>query len=121
MNHAEIFLHFNTKNELCVFVKGFQIPMHQSKTGKQGRALPVKMEDFDRIVKSVSDNLKSIAYELSSEIRERFPWEEILEAMGCVYPQFWHSIGDNPNDAKMYHKKLEELILTFSKDAYCNG
>lgn len=95
--------------------------MHQSKMGKRGRALPVKKEDFDRIVKSVSDNLKSIAYELSTEIHERFPREEILEAMGCVYPQFWHSIGDNPNDAKMYHKKLEELILTFSKDAYCNG
>ena len=89
--------------------------MHQSKTGKWARALPVKKEDFDKIVKFVSDNLKSIAYELSTEIRERFPWEEILEAMGCVYPQFWHSIGDNPNDAKMFHKKTRGIDIDIFK------
>ena len=110
LNHAENFLQFNGKNELCVFVKGFEIPMHQSKTTKRGRVLPVRKDDFDKIVKSVSENVKSISYQLSSEIRERFPRDEILEAMSCVFPQFWKHFGHNPTDAKLFHNKLDELI-----------
>ena len=35
-------------------------------------------------------NLIQIAQSLSSEIRERFPQEELLEAMYVVYPQYWN-------------------------------
>ena len=75
-------------------MKGFQIPMHQSKTTKRGRVLLVRKDDFDKIVKSVSENVKSISYQLSSEICERFPREEILEAMSCVFPQIWKHFRD---------------------------
>ena len=54
--------------------------------------------------------MKSISYQLSSEIHERYPQEEILEAMGCVFPQFLKHFGDTPNDAKFFHKKLEHMI-----------
>ena len=98
-----------------MFFKGFEIPMHQSKTTKTGRVLPVRKDDFDKIVKSVSENVKSISYQLSSEIHERFPREEILEAMSCVFPQFWKHFEDNPSDAKLFHNKLDEMITQFSK------
>ena len=86
LNHTENFLLFNAKNELCVFVKGFQIPMHQSKTSKRGRVLLDRKDDFDKIFKSVSENVKSISYQLSSETHEIFPREVIIEAIDCVFP-----------------------------------
>ena len=62
---------------------------HCKTTRHSSREVVVKEEDFKGIVTSVGDNLKEIAKFLSSEIRERFPQHEILEAMGIVYPQFW--------------------------------
>ena len=102
-------------------MKGFEIPMHQSKTTKRGRVLLVRKDDFDKIVKYVSENVKSISYQLSSKIHERFPQEEILEAMSCVFPQFWKHFGHNPIDAKLFHNKLDELVTQFSKHTDCNG
>lgn len=109
------------KNELCVFVKGFQIPMHQSKITKRGKLLPIRKDDFDKIFQSISENVKSISYQISSEIHEGFPQEEILEAMSCVFPQFWKHFGDNPSDQNLFHNKLNKLITHFSKKIDCNG
>ena len=43
------------------------------------------------------DNLKEIEKSLSSEIRERFPQDELLEAMSIIYPQYW----DHSQNAKI--------------------
>ena len=98
-----------------MFVRGFQIPMHQFKTSKKGRVLLVRKDDFDKIVKFVSENVKSISYQLSSEIHERLPQEEIIEAMCCVFPQFWKHFGDTPNDAKLFHRKAQGINNTISE------
>ena len=49
----------------------------------------VTREDFDKIVETVTTSVKKIAYDLSSQIRSRFPLDNLLEAMSIVFPQYW--------------------------------
>jgi hypothetical protein len=53
----------------------------------------VSRDLFDNVVISVRHNLIEIAKSLSSEIRERFPRDELLEAMSMVYPEYTLNIG----------------------------
>ena len=48
-------------------------------------------DQFNNVVISVKHNLIKIAKSLALEIRERFPQDELLEAMSVVYAQYWNS------------------------------
>ena len=63
------------------------------------------------------DNLKEIAKSLSSEVRERFPRDELLEVMSIVYPQYWdHSQNENFLEAD-FIKKIRILKSHFCREA----
>ena len=60
-------------------------------------------------------NLIEIARSLSLEIRERFPRDELLEAMCVVYPQYWNNF-QCPRPLKAdFQKRLKCLVYHFCK------
>ena len=66
-------------------------------------------ERFHDVVILVRDKLKEITKSLSTEIREWFPRDELLEAMSIVYPQYWdHSQNENFLEAN-FIKKIKIL------------
>ena len=62
------------------------------------------------------DSVKRVCYNLSSEIRDRFPPEELLEAMSIVFPQYWSL--DCPTD---FRRMMTTLIQHFCKAKVING
>jgi len=85
-------LMFDEKGIQCIAVHGYMVPFHYiSKTRQITKDCPVSRDQFDNIVISMRQNLIEIARSLSLEIRERFPQDELLEAMCVVYPQYWRN------------------------------
>ena len=72
-------------------------------------------DQFDNIVISVRLNLIEIARSLSSEIRERFPRDELLEALCMVYPQYWNNFQCPRNLKANFQKRLKCLVDHFCK------
>lgn len=91
IENDDFFLKFDEKGMLCMVVRGHMIPFYYNeKRGKTTKECHVSREKFDNLVISVRGNLVEIAKSLSSEIRDRFPRDELLEAMSMVYPQYWN-------------------------------
>ena len=105
LNNHRNFLHIGANNEVYARVHGVDIPMqyyarinpnsNPNKAGSKVESKPKKVllhvtsEDFKKIKDSMLDSVKRVFYNLSSEIRFRFPPEELLEAMSIVFPQYW--------------------------------
>ena len=86
-----IFFKFDEKGMLCMEIRGNMVPFYYNdKIGISTKEFLVLRERLDNVVISMRHNLIEIAKSLSSEIRERFPRDELLEAMFVVYPQYWN-------------------------------
>ncbi|KAH9295869.1 hypothetical protein KI387_039457, partial [Taxus chinensis] len=55
--------------------------------------VPVTCNLFESVIVETRIKLKKISESLSSEIRERFSKDKILEAMGVMNPNFWNTEG----------------------------
>ena len=66
-------------------------------------------------------NLIEIAKSLSSEIRERFPRDELLEAMSVVYPQYWNNFQSPTTLKADFQKKLFFLVHHFCRKVSIHG
>ena len=62
------------------------------------------------------ESIKWIFYNLLSKIRDRFPSEELLEAVSIVFPQYWSL--NCPTD---FQKRMMTLINIFCKTKVING
>ena len=72
-------------------VYGNMVPFYYNdKIGIYTKQCPVSRERFHDVVILVRHNLIEIAKSLSSDIREWFPLDELLEAMSIVYLQYWN-------------------------------
>ena len=93
---------------------GHMIPFYYNeKIGRTTKEIHVSSEIFDNLVISVKGNLIEISKSLSSEIRDRFPREELLEAMSMVYPQYWNNC-QSPTSLKVdFTMKLKILMSHF--------
>ena len=88
----DVFFKFDEKGILCMAVHGHMVPFYYNdKIGISTKECLVSRELFHNVVISVRCNLIEIAKSLSSEIRERFPRDELLEAMSMAYPQYWNN------------------------------
>jgi hypothetical protein len=81
----------------------------------------VSRDLFDNVVISVRRNLIEIAKSLSSEIRERFPRDELLEAMSVVYPEYWNNLKCQPTLKRDFVAKLNTLVDHFCKKVEIHG
>ncbi|KAH9298549.1 hypothetical protein KI387_030231 [Taxus chinensis] len=93
LKNPNTFLRFNIHDHLCITVNGREIPMHilqkcQDITGSEREDVPVTRNLFDSGIVETRIKLKQISETLSSEIRERFCKDKILEAMGVMNPNF---------------------------------
>ena len=66
MDNPDNYLKIVESGDLCVCVRGFQIPMYYSAPKK--RATRVTREEFTKIVESIASTARDIAYRVSSEI-----------------------------------------------------
>ncbi|KAH9290324.1 hypothetical protein KI387_034441, partial [Taxus chinensis] len=59
---------------------------------------------------------------LSSEIREHFSKDKILEAMGVMNPNFWNTEGGRANFVrKQFHKSMDTIMEHFAKTSEFKG
>ena len=102
LNNPRNFLHIVVNDEVYVRVCGVDIPMqyyarvnHDSNPNEVGSEVESKLEkvlscvtseDFKRIKDFVLDSVKQVCYNLSLEIRFRFPLEDLLKVMSIVFP-----------------------------------
>jgi hypothetical protein len=66
-------------------------------------------------------NLIEIAKSLASDIRERFPRDEFLEAMFVVYPQYWNLQQNREAKIIEFLAKLSILVHQFVKNHNVQG
>jgi hypothetical protein len=76
---------------------------------------------FNNVIISVRHNLIEIEKSLSSEIRERFPRDKLLEAMSMVYPEYWNNIKCQPTLKHDFVEKLNTLVDHFCKKVEIHG
>jgi hypothetical protein len=81
----------------------------------------VLRDQFNNVVISVKHNLIKIAKSLALEIRERFPQDELLEAMSVVYPQYWNSEHNREAKRVDFLAKLKILVHQFDKNSNVQG
>ena len=94
---------------------------YNEKIGRSTKQCSVSRELFHDVVISVRDNLKEIAKSLSSEVREWFPRDELLEAMSIVYPQYWdHSQNEKKLEVD-FIKKINILQRHFCQEVEIQG
>ena len=126
LNNLGNFLHIGANDEVYARICGVDIPMQyyacinpNSNPKEVGRKLElepekvlsrVTSEDFKKIKDSVLDFVKRVCYNLSSEIRFRFPPEELLEEMSIVFPQYW-----SLNYLTDFRRRMTTLIQHFYK------
>ena len=125
-------LHIGANDEVYARVRGVDIPMqyyvhvnpnsNPNKAGSEVESEPEKIlsrvtsEAFKKIKDSVLDSVKRVCYNLSSEIRFRFPPEELLKAMSIVFPQYWSL--NSPTD---FRRRMMTLIQHFCTPKVING
>ena len=103
-------------------VHGYMVPFHYvSKMGQTTEECSVSREQFNDIVISVRHNLIQIAQSLSSKIIERFPQDELLEAMSVVYPKYWNSEKDIDTLKVEFLAKLSILVHHFGRNVKVQG
>ncbi|KAH7314796.1 hypothetical protein KP509_21G020700 [Ceratopteris richardii] len=73
---------------------------------------------FAILVDSLKQGLRSICNKLTSEIRERFPRDELLEAMAIVHPLHWNHAKDKSLLTNDFKSKVQVLSDHFGKNAY---
>ncbi|KAH7428771.1 hypothetical protein KP509_09G016700 [Ceratopteris richardii] len=74
---------------------------------------------FAILVDSVKQGLRSICNKLTSEIRERFPRDELLEAMAIVHPLYWNHAKDKSLLTNDFKSKVQQF--DFVKDPSNSG
>ncbi|KAH7403976.1 hypothetical protein KP509_15G003200 [Ceratopteris richardii] len=113
------FLQYNKKGWLCIFVKDKQIPLYVSQKS-QGVCIRKKVNQtfFAILVDSVKQGLRSICNKLTYEIRERFPRDELLEAMAIVHPLYWNHAKDKSFLTNDFKSKVQVLSDHFGMNAY---
>ena len=88
-------LKLHENNCVCISVRDNLVPLHiLQKHGRTIKEKPVTRDEFQVVIQEVKSNLTNVARVLTTEIRERFPRDELLEAMSIVYPQFWNHTLD---------------------------
>jgi len=95
MKNPKTILRFNIIDNLCIIVNGNDIPLYYfeiqgvvSSTKIEFEQVPMKHVRFEIILQESRIKLRSIAYILTREIRERFHRDDLLEAMAIVNPKF---------------------------------
>ena len=117
LNNPGKFLHIGANDEVYARVRGVDIPMqyyartNPNEAGSEVESEPEKVlsrvtsEAFKKIKDFVLDSIKRVCYNLSSEIRFRFPLNELLEAMSIFFPQYWSL--NSPTD---FRRRMTTLI-----------
>jgi hypothetical protein len=119
---SENYLKFDEKGRLCMQVRGYMVPFYYvTKRGQTTEECHVSRDQFNDIVISVRRNLIQIAQSLSLEIRERFPRDELLEAMSVVYPHYWNSEKEIDPLKVDFLAKLNTLVHHFGRNAKVEG
>ena len=103
-------------------VHGYMVPFHYvSKMGQTTEECSVSRDQFNDIVISMRHNLIQIAQSLSLEIRERFPRDELLEAMSVVYCQYWNKEKGLDTLKVEFSAKLSILVHHFGRNVKVQG
>lgn len=122
IENDENLLKFDEKGFLCMAVRGYMVPFYYNdKIGRTTKECPVSREQFDNVVISVRRSLIEIAKSLSSEIRERFPRDELLEAMSVVYPQYWNHRQCSETIKVDFIAKIKILQSHFCRETEIQG
>ena len=122
IENYDFFFKFDEKGILCMAVHGHMVPFYYNeKIGRSTKQCSVSRERFHDVVISVRDNLKEIAKSLSSEIREWFPRDELLESMSIIYPQYWDHSQNEKNLEADFIKKIKILRSHFCREAEIQG
>ena len=95
LQNPQNILKLDENNCVCISVCDNLVPLHIiQKHGRTIKEEPVTRDEFQVVIQEVKSNLTNVARVLTTEIRERFPRDELLEAMSIVYPQFWNHTLD---------------------------
>ena len=95
LQNPQNILKLDENNCVCISVRDNLVPLHiLQKHGRTIKEKPVTRDEFQVVIQEVKSNLTNVARVLTTEIRERFPRDELLEAMSIVYPQFWNHTLD---------------------------
>ncbi|KAH9296664.1 hypothetical protein KI387_044244 [Taxus chinensis] len=127
LKNPNTFLRFNIHDHLCITVNGREIPMHilqkrQDITGSEREDVPVTRNLFESVIVETRIKLKQISETLSSEIRERFCKDKILEEMGVMNPNFWNTEGGRADFVrKHFHKSMGTIMEQFTKTSELKG
>eukprot|EP01018_Ginkgo_biloba_P030613 Gb_17421 [translate_table: standard] len=122
IDNPKNFLKFDRDGILCVAVREYMVPLHYiGKSGRSTKQLPISRDDFSNIVISMRSTLTNIARSLTLEIRERFPRDELLEAIAVVYPQYWNNVQSQANLYVDFQVKMSILVSHFCRKVQVNG
>ena len=124
LDNPDNFLKIDANGELCANIQDVEIPMHyygkslSTIKGKKPtlKKLTITKEVFEWIVESIMNSMKDICYNLSIQIRDRFPQHEFLESMCVVFPNYWSL--RKPSD---FGYELWVSIQQFCKTKQING
>ena len=98
-------------------VRGHMIPFYYNeKIGRTTKECHVSREKFDNLMISVRGNLVEIAKSLSSEIRDQFPLDELLEAMSVVYFQYWNNCQSSTTLQVEFKRKCHIFLSHFCRE-----
>jgi hypothetical protein len=75
----------------------------------EGRTVSVSREVFHNTVADVKQAAKEAAMQLCTELEERFPESELVNAIGVVFPQYWC----DPNSLELFPLHVEVLKKYF--------
>ena len=101
LNNPRNFLHIGANDEVYARVRGVDIPMQYyarvnpkynlNEVGSEVESEPMKViscvtsEEFEKIKDLVLESVKKVCYNLSSEIRFKFPPEKLLKEMSIFF------------------------------------
>jgi hypothetical protein len=103
-------------------VHGYMVPFNYiDNTRRTTKERHVSRDLFDNVVISVRHKLIEIAKLLSLEIRERFPRDELLEAMSMVYPKYRNNLKCQPTLKHDFVEKFSTLVDHFCKKVEIHG
>jgi len=116
------FLTFNDREELCISCHVLRIPLYYKvKIGKKTSKHGLTKVRLDNFVLSIKEKLRNVAKALSAELRDTFPRDELLEAMGIIYPQFWNNSQSQKLLLQKFQNNLSILMNHFGNPTKVEG
>jgi len=113
LKHPKIFLKFDIMGNLCICVHDKFIPMHyyyrRDGTYVEGlEEIPITSQLFDHLISDVRRKLQKVSKMVSSEIRDQFSKDDLVESMSIIHPHFWST--DSIRMSSIYKKYVSNLM-----------